>query len=185
MKLKAAVRYQVTNLLALLLVFSGIIGALLIMGNIVATSSGGVFVASGISTLGFGFIGILAFTTFEGDLRFSFAERFDARTGARELCDLVLSGGVPSSYDGERGVRRLPFRRSASIFARRLERHAPGRGARISLDVSCVPRFHGRRVRAGGVEDADGEEAVSGRLRHRSARVPLRTGRMRGDFRLG
>ena len=70
MKLKAAVRYQVTNLLALLLVFSGIIGALLIMGNIVATSSGGVFVASGISTLGFGFIGILAFTTFEGDLRF-------------------------------------------------------------------------------------------------------------------
>ena len=31
MKLKAAVRYQVTNLLALLLVFSGIIGALLIM----------------------------------------------------------------------------------------------------------------------------------------------------------
>ena len=39
MKLKAAVRYQVTNLLALLLVFSGIIGALLIMGNIVATSS--------------------------------------------------------------------------------------------------------------------------------------------------
>ena len=69
MKLKAAVRYQVTNLLALLLVFSGIIGALLIMGNIVATSSGGVFVASGISTLGFGFIGILAFTTCEGDLR--------------------------------------------------------------------------------------------------------------------
>lgn len=123
MKLKAAVRYQVTNLLALLLVFSGIIGALLIMGNIVATSSGGVFVASGISTLGFGFIGILAFTTFEGDLRFllqngltraqvlascaiSFSLVGFLLTTANAVCDAFLSGGAHQSLlVGSNGMR--------------------------------------------------------------------------------
>lgn len=70
MKLKAAVRYQAMELLTSALVFCGVIAALMIATYIIAATSGGVFIVSGISALGFAFIGILAFTTFDGDLRF-------------------------------------------------------------------------------------------------------------------
>lgn len=70
MKLKAAVRYQAMELLTSTLVFCGIIIVLSLVIRIFFAYSEWTFSMSGLSVLGFVFVVIFAFSTFEGDLRF-------------------------------------------------------------------------------------------------------------------
>lgn len=94
MKLKAAIRYQAVELVQSAAVFCLIIGAIIAAVALIGLTKGAYLSVPNMGFLPYFLMPLLALSTFQGDIRFPYADGAHAPSGHREH-GCVVGGGLP------------------------------------------------------------------------------------------